>query len=392
MTGFIYKIVNDVNNKIYIGQTVQNPSKRLQGHINDAFIIDYSKMDYKYNHKFARALRKYGPEHFEMIIIEECDIEKLNEKEVYYINKYNSFENGYNTTLGGEGTSTIKFNDAEIEFIIKAYKEQKLSIVNIAKSLGVSTNTIKTILNRYNVEIRESVFESKRVVMYDKQFNPIHIFNSKKEIVEWLANNTEYAINLQSIYGLVTRACQKGNTAYGFRWQLFLDLQCDNKVFRTKFDKEAYLQGERAYIPEGKDYWVVDNSLNKLKLPKEKIEITKQKHCSYCNKVIDINRRVCDECKKQKRANYVERYKEDYKLTTSKLTCSVCGCIITRNSTTGMCNICANKLMKSNGKPDKPSKDELKKLLNEYTQKEIAQMYQRSTGTISYWLKYYGLR
>lgn len=392
MYGYIYKIVNDINNKVYIGQTIQNPGKRLQGHINDAFTIDYSKMDYKYNHKFARALRKYGIEHFKIIVIEECNINNLNEKEIYYIDKYNSFKDGYNTTLGGDGIITIKFSSEEIKYIIESYTKELISIANIAKSLGVSSHTIKNILDRHDIKVRESVFESKRVVMYDKQFNPLHIFDSKKEIVDWLANNTDYAINLHSIYGLITKACQKGNTAYGFRWQLFLDLQCENKVFRTKFDKEAYLQGEKAYIPEGKDYWVVDNVLNALNIQKEKdnTKITKEKYCKYCGIKIDINRKVCDICKDiNKSVHHIIKAEDDMSI----LKCSNCGKPITRQSKTGLCASCSNVRAKAPNKPMKPSKEELKSLLDKGLQKkQIAKMYQRSDGTVHYWIDSYGLR
>lgn len=96
--GTIYKVSCVENNKIYVGQTVQKLSKRWSAHLKD------SKT--KQNIKFNRAINKYGPEKFVMEIIEECNIENMNDREVFWINYYNSIENGYNTTIGGFGGSS----------------------------------------------------------------------------------------------------------------------------------------------------------------------------------------------------------------------------------------------------------------------------------------------
>lgn len=48
-----------------------------------------------------RAIHKYGKENFVIKLLEECDRALLNEREKYWIQYYNSFENGYNSTLGG---------------------------------------------------------------------------------------------------------------------------------------------------------------------------------------------------------------------------------------------------------------------------------------------------
>ena len=55
------------------------------------------------NYKIYRAINKYGAEHFSIHLVEECPDEELNNKEIYWIGRYNSYEKGYNSTLGGEG-------------------------------------------------------------------------------------------------------------------------------------------------------------------------------------------------------------------------------------------------------------------------------------------------
>lgn len=98
MRGYIYKIYNDVNEKIYIGQTIQTITGRWSGH----------KYCYKHgvNNKLYNAMRKYGIENFHICSLEELDNttrEELNQKEIKYIAKFDSYNNGYNSTLGGAG-------------------------------------------------------------------------------------------------------------------------------------------------------------------------------------------------------------------------------------------------------------------------------------------------
>ena len=89
---FIYKISNDINNKVYIGQTIRPIEDRFKRHINDAInnILDTH---------FARAIRKYGKENFHIEMIDSAETqEELNLKEQYWINYFDSINNGYNET------------------------------------------------------------------------------------------------------------------------------------------------------------------------------------------------------------------------------------------------------------------------------------------------------
>ena len=93
----IYKAINQVNGKIYIGQTQGSFKKRIKGH------FDHSKYN-KYVSSFHNALIKYGEDNFVWQILNKChDIDTLNKLEQYYI-EYNDSINqdvGYNLTYGG---------------------------------------------------------------------------------------------------------------------------------------------------------------------------------------------------------------------------------------------------------------------------------------------------
>lgn len=93
----IYIIKNTVNNMVYIGQSVDIYC-RWTAHKNAA-----KNIDKKYNQtKIHKAMAEFGVDNFYLEILEECLYEQLNEREQYWIQKYDSFKEGYNSTLGGD--------------------------------------------------------------------------------------------------------------------------------------------------------------------------------------------------------------------------------------------------------------------------------------------------
>lgn len=90
--GVIYKWTNKINGKSYIGQTIDEEGRK-KGHING-----------RYKCYFHDAIKKYGVENFNYEVIERIEESKLSEREIYWIEYYNTYNNGYNLTLGGEGT------------------------------------------------------------------------------------------------------------------------------------------------------------------------------------------------------------------------------------------------------------------------------------------------
>lgn len=94
---YIYGHRNKINGKWYIGQTCQNPERRWR--YNGKGYLSYGKN--VGSNKFANAIKKYGWENFEHVILETTNEENVDKLETYYIQKYNSVENGYNLTYGG---------------------------------------------------------------------------------------------------------------------------------------------------------------------------------------------------------------------------------------------------------------------------------------------------
>ena len=141
---WIYKITNIQNNKVYIGQTIRPVKDRFNRHINDALnnIIDTH---------FARAIRKYGKNNFQIKIIDNAkNQEELNQKERYWIQYYNSIKEGYNETdaISKCGGNTYQSKtEEEMEVIKNKIRQTKLGAKNPMarkiKRINILTNEIE---------------------------------------------------------------------------------------------------------------------------------------------------------------------------------------------------------------------------------------------------------
>ncbi|AXF52519.1 MAG: hypothetical protein [Caudoviricetes sp.] len=150
----IYKITNLINNKIYIGQSI-NPKKRLKQHgINFG---SKGGLSHSEESLINKAIRKYGLENFGFEILEE-QIENYNEREIYWIKYYdsNNREKGYNITVGGENppirkgedNSNAQHTQKEINEIKKLLKESNLSIVEISKKYNYKSCAVISSINQ----------------------------------------------------------------------------------------------------------------------------------------------------------------------------------------------------------------------------------------------------
>lgn len=117
----IYKVTNKINGKCYIGQTVKSLDQRKAKHIQDAL----AQRDDVYFHK---AIRKYTIDSFEWKIIHDniTTIEELNKLEIYYIKLYNTYNNGYNLTLGGGGSIGFKHSEKSLKKMRKLCGEKAI--------------------------------------------------------------------------------------------------------------------------------------------------------------------------------------------------------------------------------------------------------------------------
>ena len=208
---YIYQIINDINNKIYIGKTEFSIDKRFKEHCSDAFKERNEKRP------LYSAMRKYGIEHFHIELIEETD--NPEEREKYWIEQKQSFKNGYNATLGGDGKKYLDY-----DLIIASYKEIK-SIKDTAISLGISSDSVSNVLRANNISIIASseVIQKKygKVVnMYDLQNTFLKTFPSVNAAAKYMVENNLTGCKMTTIKQHITEVCMgKRKTAAKFKWK-----------------------------------------------------------------------------------------------------------------------------------------------------------------------------
>lgn len=200
---YIYKIINDINGKIYIGKTQFSIEKRWKEHCRD-----YQKDKNKKRPLYA-AMRKYGVKHFHISLIEETD--SPEEREKYWIEYYGSFKNGYNATIGGDGRTYLDYDLVYNLFL------QGLNIKQIAEKLNYSINSCRNILHQYGVRQEDIQKRGKQsikkiVIQKDRDTQEIlNIFPSIQEAYNFLGKRHS---------GHIADVCnKKRKTAYGYVWE-----------------------------------------------------------------------------------------------------------------------------------------------------------------------------
>lgn len=141
--GSIYIIKNNINNKVYIGQTINKVSYRFKTHVYYAV----RGKDYV----IGKAMRKYGVNNFFYEILEKCSIEELNKREIYWISKYNSTNPkfGYNVSIGGNKVSFRKLDDNEV---LELFNLGNSAYIIATEILHTSVSKVSNILRRYKIE------------------------------------------------------------------------------------------------------------------------------------------------------------------------------------------------------------------------------------------------
>lgn len=204
----VYVITNEINGKQYVGVTRFSINERFKEHRRDR---GKKKL---YDRPLYKDMRKYGVENFSVSLLEECDDDIRFDREVYWVEKLNTYKNGYNLTFGGTGKHYCDYEE-----ISNKYLEIK-SLEETAKLFEVDTHTVRLACNLNNVEIvRFDPSKSVDMLSIDGEF--IKTFHSFKDAAEFLLISG-FTSN-KSIGGIrahIIDVCKgKRNAAYGYRWR-----------------------------------------------------------------------------------------------------------------------------------------------------------------------------
>lgn len=212
----IYKITNKLNGKVYIGQSI-NIEDRWRRHRNatDDFAIH-------------QAFRKYGLDNFQFEVIEECPCAQLDEREQYWIEYYNSKNNGYNMIDGGSnGAGLAKGFPIEQYSLNGEFIATYPSALQAAEILHLGHSQICACARgeisqtggyqwKYKKDIDKIILPvtplrnlQRSIIQYTLDGNPIREFASLAEAAA--------VTNISK--STISRVCnKKGHTAGGYRW------------------------------------------------------------------------------------------------------------------------------------------------------------------------------
>lgn len=178
--GTIYLITNKINNKKYIGQTIQSPEVRFKYHLN------YAQKSYNLsNMPLSKAIQKYGKENFEMTILEKCEEVELDKREEFYIELYDTFNSGYNATTGGKDGVKVRL---DMDRVISDYHDLH-SIRKVAEIHGVDKDCIAERLRAMDITFYTKSQQINSDIKVLKNDEVVATFFCKRDCAKWFVEN-----------------------------------------------------------------------------------------------------------------------------------------------------------------------------------------------------------
>ena len=204
---------------VYVGQTC-NISERRKQHEKDE---PFNNLRAEYNYPLSRAIRKYGAEAFKFEVLEnELSLEEANAREDYWIEYYNSYYDGYNSSLGGEGSTLYQYEE-----IVELWNEGK-NITEICKELGCCDTTVQTALHANGVTYIDH--------MVRNQGKPVEQYTTKGEFVASYscANEAGRSLGLANGGNIIKCCLGEIKTSKGFIWKYADDNTPIDEIVKNK--------------------------------------------------------------------------------------------------------------------------------------------------------------
>lgn len=291
--GYIYKITNIKNNKVYIGQTKQSIEQRFIQHKSHA-------RNYRNNHKLGNAIRKYGEDNFIIEKIEECQYSELDEKERFWIKYYNSVENGYNTLSGGQDKTIYYELDNQQEII--DYYYQCHNQQEVIKKFNITDYKFRQLLLKNNLPTDYTNYgkhSQKKIIIIE-----LHkIFEKAEDCAQFLIENKYTNAKIECVKIGISKSVSNHIPYLNLSFKDYNEYLQDNSGYNikkrpTKEELEEKIK-DNSIISLSSLYNVHETTLRRW-LKKYNIEIPKKEKeknkCIDCNKEIGKKAIRCKSC------------------------------------------------------------------------------------------------
>lgn len=233
----IYKIENKNNNQCYIGQSI-DIERRWKTHLQPC--IYANPFSESYNYKLYVAFRKYGVESFIFSIIELCEREQLNEREQYWIKHYDSYNTGYNMTIGGEGAIKESIIPVYCYSIYGEFLKEYKNVKEAAQKLNLKPQNIYGALSRghnaggyqwsYSKYDRiETNFNTIPVIAFSLSGKRIKLYNSINEAIKETGDS----------YQSIKKSCDtKHHSGKTYQWRYWFEDPNLQEILPYKYDNK----------------------------------------------------------------------------------------------------------------------------------------------------------
>lgn len=262
----IYKITNIINNKIYIGRTL-NYKKRVRQHKQ----IPFRKNGKEKNRPLYKAMRKYGVDNFKFEIIDTAQtIDELNEKEIYWIKYYDSCidsDKGYNLDKGGKNGRKSEFTKNKIS------QSQKGELNHAYGKRGGDSRNAKKVINLTKNKTYPSMLDCAIEEFGDKKY-----LKQISKVCDPNSNRITYKGNVYRTFDEEGNVIEKINTVNNKAFEKVKVIDTiSGKIFETIAETAKYF--------DISDSMVRDRIYNRIKNDKFKnkfsLQIYSEQNKSY---------------------------------------------------------------------------------------------------------------
>ena len=223
--GYIYKIENNVNHKLYIGKTLFTIERRWNQHKYNAYRDNLKHIP------LYSAIQKYGVNNFSVSELEKVDNPQvLSEREKYWIEYYDTYNCGYNASRGGDGLLLYDY-----DYIWDLW-EKGFTIKQISNSVGCLDQVVCTVLNNNGVSTQERIDRSyvNQIASHEpfkRKVNKMDV--NTGDILETFPSVSDAAKFIGIDSSTLSKVCKKSGIVNGYKWQ-YVDCDYVKKDFSPK--------------------------------------------------------------------------------------------------------------------------------------------------------------
>lgn len=207
---YIYCLENKINSKKYVGKTDLSVEARWNMHLRE-----YKKHRVEKRPLYT-AMRKYGPENFKVTTLEVVVDGNLDEREIYWIQKLDTYHNGYNATLGGEGSTLY-----DTKGFINDFKNGML-----AKEIAVKYNCDRDTVTRhltasgYDTRANDAARKSVAVNQYTKDGKFLRTHKSISAAARYIIDEEDLDRPEKGVANNIRESANgKRKNACGYSWK-----------------------------------------------------------------------------------------------------------------------------------------------------------------------------